>query len=65
MGYSYKNIKSTPVEKKLKYKETRKVYADIVLPYITSPKTVVLYIDEMACHVAHYLKKRVKFNPKQ
>ncbi len=66
MGYSYKNLKSSPIEKnKPKFKETRKVYADIVYPYLSSPGVVALYIDELACNVATFQRRRVTFNPKE
>lgn len=66
MGYSYKNLKSSPIEKnKPKYKETRRVYADIVYPYLSSPGVVVFYIDELACNVATFQRRRVSFNPKE
>lgn len=65
MGYSYKNLKSSPIEKnKPKYKETRRVYADIVYPYLTSPGVTILYMDELACNVATFQRRRISFNPK-
>lgn len=35
MGYSYKNLKSAPMEKnKQKYKEIRRMYAEILMPLV-------------------------------
>lgn len=45
MGYSYKNMKSNYEEKKYyKYQETRKIYAEIVLPLLEREEKLI-YID--------------------
>jgi hypothetical protein len=37
MGYSYKNLKSTPIEKnKQKYKEIRRMYAELMIPLLNN-----------------------------
>jgi transposase len=60
-GYSYKNLKSTPIEKnKPKYKEIRRMYAELMLPLLADERTArtVIYVDEMACSLSSFLKRK-------
>jgi len=58
MGYSYKNITNNPLEKnKPKYKEIRRIYAVLMMPIVLSTTTVV-YIDELACSLSNFMKRR-------
>ncbi len=58
MGYSYKNLKISPIEKnKPKFKENRKIYASILLPLIAK-NYLFVYIDEFALSVSTFLKKK-------
>lgn len=61
MGYSYKNLKSTPIEKnKPKYKEIRKMYAELLKPLLDDERMqrTVIYVDEMACSISSFLKRK-------
>ena len=49
MGYSYRSPMPRPSNPV--YRQIRAVYADIVLPYLQRPDSVILYIDEFVCHV--------------
>jgi hypothetical protein len=61
MGYSYKNIANNPLEKnKPKYKEIRRIYAVLMMPIVLST-TTILYIDELACSLSNFMKRRAGF----
>jgi hypothetical protein len=58
MGYSYKNLKTTPIEKnKPKYKEVRCLYA-FILEQALRQQPLVVYIDEMACNLNNFFKRK-------
>lgn len=58
MGYSYKNLKVTPIDKnKPKYKEIRKIYAKFLTP-IFNHGCLFVYVDELACSLSNFIKKK-------
>ena len=66
MGYSYKNLKSSPTEKhNPEYVKTRRIYSDIAYPYLSSDTSKVLFIDELACNLSAFQRKKTSGLPKE